>query len=480
MSHDNFDDHIRQSLNDYNSDVDAEALWEAVKPKRSRKIAIWWWVSGVLLASIGAATWYGGWPTTSQASNQSTDDTPAVTSIPATATPDSCYYVLPPAQTTGTTAALPAPTPAAGQPKLASTTTGYAHATNAGVNPTAYAPQMAPAQAWVTATAQPVAMAPVAPDQAWVTTATEPIVMAPVTPATATTTSDSSQTYTNTPATSETWPAWLTIPIAGLQPTLALSTQRPLPPPSAPLTRTANTGLNPYQWYLRLSGVGYLPLRTINSLDSLNSWKQQRLDTEKPLEVVGGEFSVGYQLKPRWRLQTGISYTRLNEQFEWTNNTSQVDSIEGVTAIIIDDQGDSTFVNGYIARYQSFRHYKKAYNSYTLLDIPLLAVYEMGTGKLRLNLQAGVYVNLSMKTEGTRMGFDSLFESIDDHADYRTSLGISGLAGLGVSWHISKRLCLEAMTNLRYFPKSFTTDGAPIEQSYQWIGANLGLRYYIR
>jgi hypothetical protein len=250
--------------------------------------------------------------------------------------------------------------------------------------------------------------------------------------------------------------------------------------PVAPKASPAPPKTPPTRWYAGLQAAAYLPFRSLEegAQDSSGSYSALRRGTETPLEVLGLEFTLGRKLRPNLRLQTGLAINRLTERFEWRADQLLRDSVTGIQAIFIDAAGDSILVEGPVLRTQYISRYKRAYNTYTFVDLPLIAAFDLGKGRLQLSLEAGLWLNLSLRAQGSRLltnGTD--VERLEDSSDYRSRAGLSFHGGLGARYRLGRRWALNGSVAMRYFPGAITTEAVAATQQYQWLGARLGLLY---
>ena len=233
-------------------------------------------------------------------------------------------------------------------------------------------------------------------------------------------------------------------------------------------------------WFIGIGGSTYNPLRSLSSSDPESELLAEAIRrTEKPLEVVGAELQLGRYLRPGWSVQTGIAAQQQTERFEWTFEQLVVDTVIGVQSIIIDTNGDSTIITGPIARYQQLSRFKRTFNRYTFIDIPLLSSYEFGEGALKFSVSGGAIINLTMQTSGDRLSAQAQPVALEEATAFRMRAGLSFQAGMGASWELHPRWRVNGQLAMRYFPWTITEGDSQLRQQYQWLGAQLGLRYLL-
>jgi hypothetical protein len=221
-------------------------------------------------------------------------------------------------------------------------------------------------------------------------------------------------------------------------------------------------------------------LRSLSSNDPESELLAEAIRrTEKPLEVVGTELQLGRYLSPGWTVQTGIAAHQQTERFEWTFEQLVVDTVIGIQSIIIDANGDSTVITGPIARYQQLSRFKRTFNRYTFIDIPLLTGYEFGEGALKFSVTGGAIINLVMQASGERLSAQEQPVALGEATAFRMRAGLSFQAGMGGSWELHPRWRLHAQLAMRYFPWTITQADSQLSQQYQWLGGQLSLRYLL-
>lgn len=154
------------------------------------------------------------------------------------------------------------------------------------------------------------------------------------------------------------------------------------------------------------------------------------------------------------------------------------DSVPGIVRIILESNGDSTFVEGQVERIQASTFYQVNYNSFRSLDIPVLFGYQFGQDRFGIMAEGGFRVNIQQQQEGVRRGIGGTMIELADSPDFRTQIGLSLQAGVGVNWQFTPALSLSANTSIRYFTGDLTKEGHVIRERYQWLGGQVGLRWF--
>lgn len=233
-------------------------------------------------------------------------------------------------------------------------------------------------------------------------------------------------------------------------------------------------------WSVQLDAA-YLRMDRKLASDSLSSWMDSRLATESTLEALSTDLTVGYAFHKNWQLRAGLGYTQINTQFSLNNTVSTVDTVEGLQVLIVNPDNTVDSIFGPIELYETSERNRKVYNSFRQLELPVLLSYESGFGRLSVIAEGGVRIRLRRTWEGMIMARNG--EEVLDLAEqdfYRTNIGFSLQAGLHLGYELSPNLQLRAGGTLRYSLKDFSLEDVAFQERYQLMGLQVGLRYSLR
>lgn len=226
-------------------------------------------------------------------------------------------------------------------------------------------------------------------------------------------------------------------------------------------------------------GLSYIR-RSLNAKSATaNELLQIRQDYESPLEALHYGLAFGLQHQSGFRLSLGLQQTTMTERYQFDETHIVIDSVMGIQVYRVHPRGDTIPIMGMVPRSTTTIYNKDIYNTYRLLDIPILLSYQYPLGKWQLGLEAGALVNLSLKTEGIIA--DENFEDVDIEGRqselFKSKLGLNYQFGLSVSRRLFDRFDLRLAPTLRYFPTDFSVASYELSQEYLLLGGNLGLRY---
>jgi hypothetical protein len=169
-------------------------------------------------------------------------------------------------------------------------------------------------------------------------------------------------------------------------------------------------------------------------------------------------------------VRTGVNYSQANERFKYVkgNVTHNI--------YITNPAGDTT--GTYVER---GTQYQQSTNKYRSVDIPLVAGYELGNGKIHANVNAGVMINILSRQKGYVLDQSGTPVEISSGKTnsvygYKTNAGVSFLGAVSVYYKLNDRFHLLAEPYLRYGLSSVTKTDISLRQKNHTAGLRAGLR----
>ncbi len=236
-----------------------------------------------------------------------------------------------------------------------------------------------------------------------------------------------------------------------------------------------------FQFSIGAYGGASLALRDLSDKtgDAIE-YLQMRDDTETTLETLQTGLKAAVEHKSGVTLQTGLQIMQLTERFEFSGSRIRRDTIEdGLFGYLINPNGDTIPVYDQIINTEEASFEKRVFNRYRFLDIPVSVAYFLGDGDWSVGVQAGVVVNLALRTKGEMLNESEEIKdlSASDTDFFKSSVGLSYRGALSGRYLINDNLQVEATVHGRYFPNSFTTDIYSLSQKYTVFGVNVGVNY---
>ena len=474
MSQDQFDDYIRRQFADHSTALDAEHLWQSIQARQQPRRRIIGWVAGCMLLGLGLATYVltTGTGQKNKVQPEKVDKQAVAAAHTAVVAPR-----LPGTASAPATDATAARLATASRPSLVGLAASSLPTSPTGMSVTDYPANPFSVQPTTATASSQTSLYRSEESLSAMVAATAASPHAVAHP------SDEPSAFLAAPVllhvekgpSDESSSESISLAAASLPSPLQAAGSELTAAAEEPFYRKRLSG-----WFIGIGGSTYNPLRSLSSSDPESELLAEAIrHTEKPLEVVGAELQLGRYLRPGWSVQTGIAAQQQTERFEWTFEQLVVDTIIGVQSIIIDANGDSTIITGPIARYQQLSRFKRTFNRYTFIDIPLLSSYEFGEGALKFSVSGGAIINLVMQASGDRLSAQAQPVALEEATAFRMHAGLSFQAGMGASWELHPRWRINGQLAMRYFPWTITETDSQLRQQYQWLGAQLGLRYLL-
>ncbi|MEO0727662.1 MAG: hypothetical protein AAFZ63_24175 [Bacteroidota bacterium] len=244
------------------------------------------------------------------------------------------------------------------------------------------------------------------------------------------------------------------------------------------LYRRGRRSLSP--WSVQMDGACMAIRRTLEP-DSLTPFISRRVATETVLDAWSTDLTVGYNWHQNWQVRAGLGYTQINTQFSLNETQVRIDTFLGVQTIVFNPNGTADTILGPVLQTETIERERRIYNSFRQWELPILVNYETSLGKLSLIAEAGVRLRLSRTWEGqVIVNQEERVEPWEDQDWYRTSIGVGLQAGLHLGYELSQQLQLRAGATVRYTPTDFSTEQVGFKEGYQLGGLQVGLRYQLR
>ncbi len=198
------------------------------------------------------------------------------------------------------------------------------------------------------------------------------------------------------------------------------------------------------------------------------------LKERKATVSAGFSYSAGVRytkvFKNGLSIRTGLNYSQINERFKYVkgNVTHNI--------YITNTAGDTT--GTYVER---GTQYQQSTNVYRSVDIPLVAGYELGNGKIHANVNAGVMINILSRQKGYVLDPAGMPVNISTGKSnsvysYKTNAGVSFLGSFSVYYKLNDKFHLLAEPYLRYGLSAITKTDISLKQKNHTAGLRVGLR----
>ncbi len=224
------------------------------------------------------------------------------------------------------------------------------------------------------------------------------------------------------------------------------------------------------------AGISYATRKLSTNIDSVNALIELREETEKQLETSHFGLQLNLRHKTGFEISSGLQYTRIVEYFEYFKNITETDSVLGIKYFAVNPNNDTFAVTGMVPHTKTIDIRKRYYNRYTMLDIPLMVGYFKENDNWSYGAQAGVFANISLKTEGQFL--NDATTTIDIKDLFESNVGLSYYLGISAGYQLNNNIEVGISPYFRYFPKNFAKDNYSISQKYTLFGLDVRFRYW--
>ncbi|WP_020571347.1 hypothetical protein [Neolewinella persica] len=236
------------------------------------------------------------------------------------------------------------------------------------------------------------------------------------------------------------------------------------------------------QWSIGAAGINSKPHREITALNVDQSGQSIRnLRVETPLNAVTGQILAGYETGSGFSLRSGVGYTRINSVAEVTLDTTVTTIGTGITEVIINGPGDTTFITGVVERRITTTGTSRYYNRLSTIDVPILLGKTFRAGKWRFGVEAGPVLNILTSGSARYQLADGSFSTRADNENlFRNRLsGLGWQGSLSANFQLLPKLDVGLGFNAYRQPKGgFEVAGSPTSTRYTLYGVRLGIKRY--
>lgn len=206
-----------------------------------------------------------------------------------------------------------------------------------------------------------------------------------------------------------------------------------------------------------------------------------RNETENTLEAIHASLTGEYAINSKLSIVSGIDYTRINESFRFLEIDEVTSTEVGEKFVLIGDGVNPTNFNlrGEIDVSEISITDYQLYNRYELIDIPFLLSYKWTKNKWSYGVQAGVVANVQLNGKGRILDTIQKSDDIENINHLKSNLGLSfSLHGI-LEYHLKPAFSVVFLPNVRFFPNDFSREDYQLKERYQFIGTDIGFRYYL-
>ena len=214
--------------------------------------------------------------------------------------------------------------------------------------------------------------------------------------------------------------------------------------------------------------------------------------------------------KKRISVQTGLIYSNFIDRPNYQTSNYQIDTsmvtqiIPGgyynyYTVLILDldtylATGNSVYINVLDSTFipendtlivqqisaRKFSEYKRTSNSYTYIELPLIAGYTLPFGKINLTLRSGVIAGLLTFSDGnipspySEQGTAEIIQNTQCN-----KFVLSGMAGIEIGYNVSSRISIVTSPVYRFNLNSVLKSDYIVDQRFKSFGVKFGVKYHL-
>ena len=232
-----------------------------------------------------------------------------------------------------------------------------------------------------------------------------------------------------------------------------------------------------------ISLTGYygpgLSIRSLKANDDAEMINYQSAREES--EVLLENHRAGLQLKASHKSgiygKVGIEASVINEKFSQYTETRREEVQYGLIETITYPDGQIEEVYGdRIVTIISKKEWKN-YNKFETIDLSAFLGYEMAVNKWRYHIEGGVLYNLGTRFEGTFLDPTTLLPEKVGTDYYKSKTGIDLHLAAGIGYDLTPNLTMTLSPSLRYDLKEVNQSTFPLDQKYLMVSLLAGAEY---
>lgn len=224
----------------------------------------------------------------------------------------------------------------------------------------------------------------------------------------------------------------------------------------------------------------FIPEYSSKTYSSLSNptYAEARDSTETYVFSSTTGLSIGRNISKHFYIASGLELTRSVDRFEYQDtfyNSIDIDKFKRNSSGGLDTLfGDNDFVQRRIIN-------KKIYDKYHLVNIPIIIGANINFKKISINIQSGISINALFTQKGQILNADSFVENLDNLNEslyYNSTVGISYFGDVLFSIPLQENLSFNFGPHINIGTRSWTNEEASsINKIYKSYGLRTSLRY---
>lgn len=229
---------------------------------------------------------------------------------------------------------------------------------------------------------------------------------------------------------------------------------------------------------LGLSLTAMTNFRSLDAPDEFASYKQRRNDTERSLETIGFGIDFRSQHRKGWLWEVGIQGMQMTERFNrFSVGPETYVEENALVGLEIHNPQDTNFIYGQRIRTRTIITTEEVFNTYRWLEGNVGIGYVKPIGKIQVGINGGLLYGVGLKMEGRIFAAEDGFLDLNEaqSSQFRSNFGLGFYGGLSVMYPIHPNWSIGSQVLWKGYTRGINQEVNPITQRHSWAGMKLGL-----
>ena len=256
-----------------------------------------------------------------------------------------------------------------------------------------------------------------------------------------------------------------------------------LPDPENPVAGNVLPASNPLRFSFGLSGGAGQPLMALTTPEpdeGTLAFLEARQNTERPLEVLQAGADLLIEHQSGLGLRTGLEYRQFATRFDYSEDSERFYSDSSAVVRILEyPDGSREEIIGAVNVMELTNRKVRHYNYFRFLEIPVAVRYRFSIGtSLNLFVEGGASFNIWKQFNGKILDAESLEPQMLETMDVYTSGGLQPelFGSIGVQYGLRDRFTLFASPQYRHRLGPVTNANYLLEQRLSSVSILFGVR----
>ena len=206
-----------------------------------------------------------------------------------------------------------------------------------------------------------------------------------------------------------------------------------------------------------------------------------RSDSEQILETMSLGIGVEWQHKSNLFVSGKVNINQLTEKFTGQTSEIKIESINYIEERNFLGNGMVEEVPGTFDQRQETITTSTVYNTLRWVELTLGGGYHIDMGRWQVGAGAGLMWGTMLNAEGRIFNANRNIIDIENQSSsiYRNNLGLGGYGLIDLRYALDKRLSITTQLGYKFYANSFTHPSYPLDITYRWWGGTVGVSYHM-